>query len=156
TLKPLAELLRAVERLRTQGKLDPLAEVRVRVTTLYPLWETSSDGGGVVSELQELRLQVATEKLVIEADQAIQRDSRCFASYAADYRAQHTERHQRALAALAALEAHEGWGKVSQRAQAQPRNPIADLDCDSPAGLALPAWACQKWGKRLKDLNTNL
>jgi hypothetical protein len=156
TLKPLAELLRAVERLRTQDKLDALASVRMRVTTLYPLRKTSGDGNGMVAEFQELQLQVGNEKLVMEADRAIQRDSRCFASYAADYRAQHTARHQRAEAALAELEAHKGWEKVSEAVQTQLRNPIVALDCEGQAELALPAAVCRDCGKTFKDLHTDI
>ena len=110
----------------------------------------------MVSELQELRLQVTTEKLVMEADQAIQRDGRCFASYAVDYHVQHMERHQHAIAALAELEAHEGWGKVSETVQTQLRNPIVALDCGSSAELALPASVCRDCERTLKDLHTDV
>jgi hypothetical protein len=128
----------------------------MRVTALYPLRKTSGDGNGVVAEFQELQLQVGTEKLVMEADRAIQCDSRCFASYAADYRAQHAARHQRATAALAELEAHKGWEKVSEAIQTQLRNPIVALDCEDQAELALPASVCRDCRKALKDLHTDV
>jgi hypothetical protein len=155
-LKPLAELLRTVDRLRTQNKLDMLAEVRVRATTLYPLWETATSGNGVVSELQELRLQVGTEKLVTEADRAIQRDRQCFTSYLADYRTWHEKRRQRAQTALAELQTHTGWGTVAESLQTQLRNPIVALDCESTVDVALPAFTCRDCEKTLKELGTDI
>ena len=93
TLKPLAELLRAVERLRTQGKLDTLAGVRERLSRLYPLWEMGGENGRVAEALKELQHRAKTEQFVLEAERAIQYDSQCFTSYATDYRARHAERH---------------------------------------------------------------
>lgn len=156
TLKPLAELLRTVERLRTQGKLDSLAEVRTRATMLYRVWEAGSDGGVAVSDIEELHLQATTEKLIIEADRALQRDSSCFALYAADYCSRHEDQHKHAQTALTELKSHTDWDKVSQAVQEQLRNSIAALDCESSANLVLPASTCRDCETTFGNLSTNI
>jgi hypothetical protein len=156
TLKPLAELLRAVERLRTQGKLDALAGIRERVTRLYPMWEVGSENGRVAEALKELHQRAKSEKFVLEAERAIQYDSQCFTSYAAAYRKRHEERHQYALTALGELQTHTGWSTVAESLQTQLCNPIVALDCESTVDVALPALTCRDCGKTLKELGTDI
>jgi hypothetical protein len=138
-LKSMADLLRAVEMIRQQGNLDRLKGVAARAAGLYPHWEKEVSDASIKADLAALSKQVGTECLVLEATRAIDRDSRCFDAYAADYRKRHDERHARAVEALAQLHRHAAWDAAGADARAQLEGPIEALDCDAAADLALPA-----------------
>jgi len=158
-LKPLCELVRIVERLRTQGKLDDVAGARRRATALYNAWETAGGSAAVVTDWAALKAQVATDNLLSGADDAIARDRRIFAAYAADYRGRHDERNQRAASMLAAIDAHPEATKAPPSALEQLKKPIAALACLGAAELALPTGGdgvCPECRSSLGNLRTDI
>lgn len=138
-MKPAVDLLAVVDHLRTRRLLDSLAAVRRRVDQLYPAWAAAlaSSRTKIAADWKALADLVVADRIVADADAAIDRDARCFAAYADDYRSAHERRHTRAASALASLAGHAAWASAPAREQLE--NPIHALDCAEPADLALPA-----------------
>lgn len=158
-LEASARLVRAVERLRTQGKLDLIAGIRARASMLYPSWERHGGGETVRTELVALTAQVASDALLTQADVAIERDARIFETYARDYEASHTARRERFVEAQTHLESHPGWSQAESSLRERLSRSLAALDCQSAATLALtatPDGRCRDCRADLGELKTHL
>jgi hypothetical protein len=158
-LEGVAGIVAAVEKLRTQGRLDLLTSIRGRATGLYASWERERGGGDVRADLAALRAQAGGDALLTHADGAIERDARVFDAYARDYRERHSRRHERAVEARDRVEAHPGWDRAEPALRERLRRGIADLDCESPASLTLaatPDGLCRDCRADFGDLKTDL
>jgi hypothetical protein len=108
TLGVCTSLARTVRALRVAGKLKRLAEVRTRVTSLYP--NAPLDG----EDLAFLQEAVGSDALLFDADRVLDRDERCFAAYASAYRRLHVDTDNAATRARAQFAAHSAWSSLTE------------------------------------------
>ena len=133
-----AKLVRTVALLRRSDKLAAIAGARTRARTVYAPWRAGRGAGSAPPpELALLEEQVASEDLISRADQALDRDARCFNVYASEYRTRHGERHAVATRALAGLAAHVAWTRLAEPERMEIRKGFGG--CAAIADLALVA-----------------
>lgn len=132
-------LVRTVGRLRSQGKLAPLAQARVRALHLYPTWRNRAVAvpANVVAAAESLRGRTDTPALFLEIQQALSEDATCFHSYASDYKAKHDARREVLASALGNVEAHQCWQSAPSELQEQIRSSFRAYECGVDGTLTI-------------------
>ncbi|MHB1046354.1 MAG: BREX system P-loop protein BrxC [Thermoanaerobaculia bacterium] len=106
-----AALVRSVGKLRVQGKLGRIAQLKERLDVLYPAWLSRASGvpALVAGTAGTLRERAGTTSLLSEADSLLSDEAGCFAAYANDFAARHAARGDCLKEAVATVEHHSAW-----------------------------------------------
>jgi hypothetical protein len=142
------ELARTVGRLRAAQKLERLVRVRARALEVY----RQAEGLPGLADLQAL---VSDEGLLARADDALQRDERCFAAYADRFQTSHSNLGRFAAEARAEIERHPSWPALADARRATLLTGISA--CKEPGILALASSSdgrCPGCARDLRGLET--
>ncbi len=148
TADPVAEfeqgatLIRTVSRLRGQGKLGRLAQLKERADSLYPAWLGRSTGApeSIRAVAAKLRDRAGRMSMLSEADSLLSDDGACFQAFATDFGTCHRSRSERRGLATSTIEAHPQWPSATAAAQTEILASLAFSECGDEEALT-PATA---------------